>query len=88
MAHEIQNNALTGLAEIAYTGEKPWHGLGQVLQQDASIEDWIVAAGMAWEVAGTPVRYATEAASAATMSTFVDLFKTHYKSHYFSQSTN
>ena len=59
MAHEIQTNALTGLAEIAYTGEKPWHGLGQVLQQDATIEDWIVAAGMAWEVIGSPVRYNT-----------------------------
>ena len=59
MAHEIQTNALTGLAEIAYTGEKPWHGLGQELSQDATIEDWIVAAGMAWEVIGTPVRFNT-----------------------------
>jgi phage/plasmid-like protein (TIGR03299 family) len=59
MAHEIETNALTGLAEIAYTGEKPWHGLGQELQQDATIEDWIVAAGMAWEVIGSPVRYNT-----------------------------
>ncbi len=61
MAHEIQTNALTGLAEIAYTGDKPWHGLGQELQQGATIEDWIVAAGMAWEVNGTPVRYAADA---------------------------
>ena len=59
MAHEIQNNTLTGLAEIAYVGEKPWHGLGQELQQDATIEDWIVSAGMAWEVIGSPVRFNT-----------------------------
>ena len=59
MAHEIATNALTGLAEIAYTGDKPWHGLGQELQQDASIEDWIVAAGMAWEVNGSPVQFQT-----------------------------
>ncbi len=59
MAHEIENNAITGLAEIAYVGSKPWHGLGQELSKEASIEDWIVAAGMAWEVVGTPVRYNT-----------------------------
>jgi phage/plasmid-like protein (TIGR03299 family) len=59
MAHEIFNNEKTGLAEIAYTGEKPWHGLGQELEQNATIEDWIVAAGMSWEVLGSPVQYNT-----------------------------
>lgn len=59
MAHEIHTNALTGLAEIAYTGDKPWHGLGQELDKNATIEDWIVAAGMAWEVVGSPVQYTT-----------------------------
>lgn len=59
MAHEIGINALTGLAEIAYVGEKPWHGLGQELEQDASIEDWVISAGMAWEVIGSPVRFNT-----------------------------
>lgn len=68
MAHEIERNAITGLAEIAYTGDEPWHGLGQELDQTASIEDWIVAAGMSWEVVGTPVRFAADAES--KMKTF------------------
>lgn len=55
MAHEIYTNELTGLAEIAYVGDKPWHGLGQELQAGASIEEWTKAAQMDWEVVGSPV---------------------------------
>lgn len=61
MAHEIHTNELTGLAEIAYTGDTPWHGLGQALDSTASIEDWIIAAGMSWEVEGAPVQFKTPA---------------------------
>lgn len=59
MAHEIELNELTGLPEIAYVGDKPWHGLGQVLNQNSSIEEWKVAAGMDWSVEGSPVEYST-----------------------------
>ena len=31
---------------MAYVGETPWHGLGHVLQENASIEEWQEAAGM------------------------------------------
>lgn len=55
MAHEIYTNEVSGLAEIAYVGDRPWHGLGQELQQGASIEDWTQAAQMDWEVVGAPV---------------------------------
>ena len=59
MAHEIHTNALTGKHEIAFVGEKPWHNLGQELQQGATIEEWIQAAQMDWDVVGSPVKYQT-----------------------------
>lgn len=66
MAHEIYTNELTGLAEIAYVGDKPWHGLGQELQAGASIEDWTKAAQMDWEVVGAPVIYEVGGGQAKT----------------------
>lgn len=49
-----------GFAEMAYVGEKPWHGLGQELVAGADIETWKKAAGMDWTVQRGVVRYATE----------------------------
>ena len=49
----------TGKAAIAWVNEKPWHGLGEELQPGAPIEDWVVAAGMAWRVEGSPVQFKT-----------------------------
>lgn len=57
MSHEIYTNEVTGLAEIAYVGAKPWHGLGQELHLGASIEEWTKAAQMDWEVKGSSVLY-------------------------------
>lgn len=45
-------------AEMAYVGEKPWHGLGQQLKPGASIEVWAKEAGMSWNVERSMVRYA------------------------------
>lgn len=58
MAHELSIRS-NGFTEMAYVGEKPWHGLGQQLDQDATIEQWAVAAGMDWRVQRSKVRYAT-----------------------------
>lgn len=55
MAHMIDES--TGKAAIAYVGEKPWHGLGEELKQDATIEEWIEAASMGWDIIDTPVRF-------------------------------
>ena len=46
MAHELstRNN---GFVEMAYVGEKPWHGLGQELDANATIEQWQTSAGTA-----------------------------------------
>lgn len=48
-----------GFAEMAYVGEKPWHGLGQELVLGADIETWKKAAGMDWRIQRGVVRYAT-----------------------------
>jgi phage/plasmid-like protein (TIGR03299 family) len=55
MAHEL--TFTNGLAEMAYVGETPWHGLGQILVPGASIEDWRLAAGMNWDIIRKPVMF-------------------------------
>lgn len=55
MAHEIDTTK--GFAAMAYVGEKPWHGLGQELQQGASIEEWRKAAGMDFDIQSTPAKF-------------------------------
>lgn len=37
-------------ANMAYIGEKPWHGLGVDMQDGASLDQWRVAAGLNWDV--------------------------------------
>lgn len=56
MAHQLTIGA-NGLAEMAYAGEKPWHGLGQELQRGAPIETWQTAAGLDWEILRSGVHY-------------------------------
>lgn len=57
MAHLIENNEITGKAEIAYINKKPWHGLGQQLTADAPIEVWRKEAGLDWEAQTSPVLF-------------------------------
>jgi len=56
MAHLITIRE-NGFAETAFVGETPWHGLGQEIEQDASIETWAVQAGMDWTVEKAPVQF-------------------------------
>jgi len=56
MAHELTIRA-GGIAEMAFVGATPWHGLGQHLVAGASIEDWRIAAGMNWDILRAPVRF-------------------------------
>jgi phage/plasmid-like protein (TIGR03299 family) len=48
-----------GRAEMAYRGETPWHGLGNELRDDMTLEQRIEAAGFDWEILKTSVRYQT-----------------------------
>lgn len=56
-----------GKAEMAYVGERPWHGLGEQLPEGQSIETWMKAAGMDWEIKRTRVRYPVSATEMRTM---------------------
>lgn len=49
----------TGTAACAYRGETPWHGLGTALDEDATIEQWIVAAGLDWSAVKAPTKFKT-----------------------------
>jgi len=42
---------------MAYVGMTPWHGLGQQLSEDASIDEWCVAAGLDWTINRSAVQY-------------------------------
>ena len=56
MAHELTQR-VNGKVEMAYVGDTPWHGLGEALIAGASIEAWVTAAGMDWNVCRSRVRF-------------------------------
>ncbi len=55
MAHMLDFS--TGAAAMAYTGEVPWHGLGERLEPGAPIERWLEAARLNWKVKTAPVLF-------------------------------
>lgn len=61
MAHMIDET--TGRAAIAYVNATPWHGLGQVLTPDSTIEQWTQEAGLGYTVLESAVEYSTPAVS-------------------------
>lgn len=56
MAHHLTITN-RGIAEMAFVGETPWHGLGQILLPESTIDEWRVAAGMDWDIKRTHVQY-------------------------------
>ena len=55
MAHLIDMS--NDRANMAYVGQKPWHGLGVELNPDSPLELWAEQAGFNWEVKKSPVQY-------------------------------
>lgn len=55
MAHmiDLSNNR----ENMAYVGERPWHGLGQQLTPDAGLDVWLKEAGLQWTVEKASVRF-------------------------------
>lgn len=52
MAHNIE--FVNGVAQMAWAGETPWHGLGKEVPADLSPEQMLEAAGLDWEVHKIP----------------------------------
>ena len=52
MSHQIHT--------MAYRGDTPWHGLGNLISEQQPIEAWQQQAGMNWEIQSSPVHYLTE----------------------------
>ena len=56
MSHMIE--MVDGVAQMAWTGEAPWHGLGKQVPADLTPEQMMKEAGLDWEVKKIPA-YAT-----------------------------
>ena len=59
MSHELTIRA-NKQVEFAYrASEGPaWHGLGNPMQDNATIDEWKASAGMDWKIQRSKVRYA------------------------------
>lgn len=58
MAHELDTT--TGRAAIAFRGQVPWHGLGETIQPDDSLDTIRFKAGLEYHVDERPVQYVAE----------------------------
>jgi phage/plasmid-like protein (TIGR03299 family) len=72
MAHLVQS--------MAFTGETPWHQLGNQLPPKQSLDVWAQQAGMDWNICETPVRYMTEQAGSLGSILSFDDQKVLYRS--------
>ena len=52
MAHEVE--MINGVAQLAYAGQKPWHGLGVEVRNDLTPEQMMKKAGLDWTVHEVP----------------------------------
>lgn len=70
MAHEL--DFTTGKAAFAYAAgsETPWHGLGETVDPDASVETWKKAAGLEWEARRAEVKFQSE--QSQSLETYAD----------------
>jgi phage/plasmid-like protein (TIGR03299 family) len=77
MAHELTTNSITGQVEFAYRASEgqAWHGLGQAVEEGATIEQWRGLAGMDWRIQRSKIRFAT--ARGQTADAFATLDDQH-----------
>ncbi len=54
MAHELEINA-DGTANMVWTNQKPWHGLGTEMDPKAGAIAWMKAAGLDWKIVKQPM---------------------------------
>jgi phage/plasmid-like protein (TIGR03299 family) len=55
---------------MAYTGDRPWHGLGNPLVPQQPIEVWKKQAGMDWKIEEAEVRYVTGSNNIGVINAF------------------
>tara|TARA_R100000353_G_scaffold49104_2_gene38931 strand:- start:1506 stop:2450 length:945 start_codon:yes stop_codon:yes gene_type:complete len=55
MSHEIE--MVNGVAQMAYAGDTPWHGLGTQVSDDITTDGMMEAAGLDWSVTKQPMYY-------------------------------
>ena len=79
MSHELTTNEITGAVEFAYraTDGMPWHGLGQPMADQATIDDWRVAAGMDWRIKRAKVRYPVSPETVNDASQYIEIPDQH-----------
>jgi phage/plasmid-like protein (TIGR03299 family) len=69
MAHQLDFS--TGKHAMAYVGDTPWHGKGEKLEPDQSIETWLHSARLEWELQRLPVQYLVPGGSRTMDDRFV-----------------
>lgn len=76
MAHELSIRS-DNFVEMAFVGDRSeiWHGLGNELSQESTIEDWKTQAGMDWSIIDSPVSYTNPAGEIYTMEDKKVLFR-------------
>ena len=72
MAHLVET--------MAYTGQTPWHGLGEQLPSKQPIEVWAQAAGMDWQIKESPVHFSIDNVHNASMFGSFEEQKVLYRS--------
>ncbi|MCD2451060.1 DUF932 domain-containing protein [Methylicorpusculum oleiharenae] len=61
------------LEQMAYVGQTPWHGLGNLLAPKQPLEVWAKQAGMDWQIQESEVRFmADQVGHLGTIHTFAD----------------
>lgn len=57
---------------MAYVGQQPWHGLGNQLMRNESVDVWAERAGMNWRIESSEVRFVTGKAGIGAIHAFPD----------------
>ena len=66
MAHEVE--MIDGQAQMAYAGDKPWHGLGVEVSNDLTPGQIMAKAGLDWEVEKMPLSFTNRGGKLQTVN--------------------
>ena len=66
MSHEVE--MVNGVAQMAYAGEKPWHGLGVEVSNDLTPNQIMKKAGLDWSVEKVPLYFTNRGGKAISVN--------------------